>query len=214
MSTATKERPILMSGPMVRAILEGRKSQTRREVKMGRLVWAPGADINRDEIARWAAVDGGPWWRAYPPKYNVQLASTSCPYGVPGDRLWVREAFHITSFGAGVAQISYAADGARGPAQGVSDHKLPETCRKVPSIHMPRHCCRLVLEITAVRVERLQDICEADAWAEGVEFVSMPPVTAVTQFEELWESLHGTGSWQQNPWVWVLEFTRTEAEQQ
>ncbi|MEM1225946.1 MAG: hypothetical protein AAGJ40_09615 [Planctomycetota bacterium] len=132
-----------------------------------------------------------------------------CPYGSVGDRLWVRESFDIESFGSGVAQIRYRADGKRGNSAGVSDHKLPDRCGCVPSIHMPRHCSRITLEVTGVRVERVKDITEEDAKAEGVSNFGFCDYRE--SFEETWEMLYG--NWRANPWVWVIEFKNiTEAK--
>jgi hypothetical protein len=130
-----------------------------------------------------------------------------CPYGSPGDRLWVREAFRdARSHAAG--RVLYRADG-------------DVACGWKPSIHMPRSASRITLEVTGVRVERLQAISEADALAEGVSFVAdgcarfgvdgLPGSwcdCAVTAYAALWESINGAGSWDANPWVWVIEFKR------
>ena len=145
-----KERPIIFSGPMIRAILEGRKTQTRRIVKPNCL-------------------------------------SKLSPYGRTGDRLWVRETWGHNPEGPGYV---YRSDGD-------FDMKFHGD-RWRPSIHMPRWASRITLEVTGVRVERLQDINEEDALAEGVEHA----------FRSLWESINGPGSWDANPWVWVVEFRR------
>lgn len=198
MTTAVKERAILFSAPMVRAILDGRKTVTRRVVK----------GINPEYMA--AHCDKGrPDWQVN----REALASGElepplrCPYGQPGDRLWVRESFDIESFGAGVAQIRYKADGKRGNNAGVSDRKLPDRIGGVPSIHMPRHCSRITLEVEAVRVERLQEITSEQAFAEGFEDHVRGHVW---QFRELWHKLNGPESWNANPWVWVVQFRRVE----
>lgn len=160
-----KERPILMSAPMVRAILEGRKTQTRRVAKI----------------------------------------TSRCPHGVPGDRLWVRETCERRPFCAGSKAIcvAYSADG-----ESVLDPVgFDYSCwwkrgEKLPSIFMPRWASRITLEVTGVRVERVQEINQVDALAEGTQ--------GKHSYAELWDSLNakrGFG-WDTNPWVWVLEFKR------
>lgn len=220
-TTEVKEHPILFGAEMVRAILDGRKTQTRRvcpqpffdakgfRFRAGILE----AKVSSEEYERlgFATFDSGDYWHA------VEGRHSKCPYGKPGDRLWVRENFYIDSFGAGVAQISYAADGERGRACGVSDRKLPNRCGSVPSIHMPRHCSRINLEVTDVRVERVTDISFYDIRAEGVSCPEhdFPGGMCVSEcyalrreFAELWDRINkerGFG-WLSNPWVWVVEF--------
>lgn len=190
-----RERPIIFSAPMVRALLAGTKTQTRRVVK--------GIDpANLDATMTKAQ------WRQVNREKPVFFGPTFfCPHGQPGDRLWVREswAFGIHAMGAKRDEdgpFVYAADG-------TTHGRLGERWR--PSIHMPRSACRLVLEITAVRVERLQAISEPDAEAEGVEFLRHIPdadeTLSVKQlFECLWTGINGADSWVANPWVWVVEF--------
>ena len=171
-----KERPILFSGEMVRAILDGRKTQTRRVVK------------------------------PQPPPLGGFVKN---PYGQPGDRLWVRETWALDD------KYYYRADGAVG-----------DRCGKwKPSIHMPRAASRITLEITGVRVERLQEITISDIYAEGaitdewlewrddVSGVGMPAGSRIENerdvWEKLWDSINGkTYPWKSNPWVWVIEFKR------
>lgn len=206
-----KERPILFSAPMVRAILDGSKIQTRRVVKL----WNP-PELKTHII---------PPDLAYLPDFNCYRST--CPYGQIGDRLWVRENFYLTDDGDNDRAI-YAAD-----EQAVRDHIenirniqgahiLPDTWAKPhlkqrPSIHMPRWASRITLEITDVRVERLQDISEADASAEGCPL----PVeqrrlyvdrddTALGWFRQLWKGINGPESWDANQWVWVIGFKRVE----
>lgn len=178
-----KERPILFSGPMVRAILSGAKTQMRRIVKPQPDV--PGCDI-RDS-----------------------------PYH-KGMRLWVREAWnflgtdmmrhgrtHSTQDGV----VKYLADGERRTINTKWRNVEVWMARKPqsrPSIHMPRWASRITLEITGVRVERLQAISEADAAAEGCD--GKGPLSY--HYAQLWESINGPGSWEANPWVWVVEFRR------
>jgi hypothetical protein len=179
-------RPILFSGAMVRALLDGSKTQTRRALKVRC------QEIGeRDDGSRW------PW------SENPDTAADHwhvCPYGHAGDRLWVRETF----CDLGDGEIEYRADGECDP------NVVP---RWTPSIHMPRAASRILLEIVAVRVERLQDITEGDAWAEGVdkaEVLSMPCADGATAaYSALWQRINGAGSWEANPWVWVVEFKRT-----
>jgi hypothetical protein len=206
-----KERPILFSAPMVRALLAGTKTQTRRVVKITHRT--PG-------LAACLAPPAGM-------RTRTSLAAELCPYGHPGDRLWVRESWSpdppdVDGWGytawagcregqiAGVPErfryprfCNYAADWLHGPI------------RWTPSIHMPRWASRITLEITSVRVERLQEISEADAQAEG--WTRRPEVSTDPQvhkeaardwFMDLWESINGPGSWDANPWVWVIEFRR------
>lgn len=187
-----KERPILFSGEMVRAILEGRKTQTRRIVK-DRKDWA----IQNDNTF------GKVWGN------SVLMDS---PFGKPGDRLWVRETF-INDTEADEQPCFYFK----------ADCENPEIWRWSPSIHMPRSAARIFLEITNIRVERLNDISEEDAKAEGIvggkicingsagwgSNEKMPDVyKSKWSFAELWESINGKDSWKKNPWVWVIEFKK------
>lgn len=184
-----KERPILFSGPMVLSILEGRKTQTRRVVTP-----QPLADEamhksghGRDDLY-WVGRlrDSENAWRI-----------VRCPYGVPGDRLWVRETFHD----AGGYPI-YRAD-EPGP-----DLEI----RWSPAIHMPRWACRLVLEVTAVRVERLQQIGDLDAMREGCEQWADTDGAFRASFCHLWDSINAKRApWASNPWVWVVSFDRVPA---
>jgi len=206
-----KERPILFSGPMVRAILEGRKTQTRRVVKPQP---APGQGMVN------ASYCGDPhlWLREGPCNKSDPAFVWRCPYGKPGDRLWVRE-----TFAEGIHQMAdvnhwaYAADHF-GAQQRLGD-------RWKPSIHMPRKACRILLEITCVRVEQLNHCSVTDAEAEG--FKAFPGCkvrsfaeadagipyrdhSAVDAFRALWADLNGDDSLNTNPWVWVVEFKRVE----
>lgn len=220
--TAIKERPILFSGPMVRAILDGRKTQTRRIVK------AKDADPMRciplellmknivewrEKEGRWFGIDG---WDT--------LVYCDCPYKI-GSRLWVREIFSFPVPGCEVQNgYTYRADHV--------DKKHGDGPTKItwkPSIHMPRNASRITLEITAVRVERLQAISNADCVAEGIEPIGAErnigdclgrnvttqagridgKCSTVRQlYSELWTTINGPGSWAANPWIWVVSFER------
>lgn len=201
-----KERPIIFSGPMVRAILAGRKTQTRRIVKpqpnsMGASGW------------HW----NGWRWQDHPGT-TLRGPDEECPYGQPGDRLWVRET-HAIYGDREQHVIHYRAT-----------HQSEGSGWK-PSIHMPRWASRITLEIASVRAERLQEISEEDAKSEGARrFDELPSVHPFGQdarwsmgspsstdqcltnarfaFANLWESVNGPSSWDANPWVWVIEFNR------
>ena len=204
-----KERPILFSGPMVRAILDGRKTQTRRVVKHRENRWECGDDGVTSKV--W------PFWPCYV-FGEPEPIEMPCPYGKPGDRLWVRETWavvpHVTDNGP--------KHRAKGDGTGVTWradwNANPSGFKWKPSIHMPRWASRITLEITAVRVERLGDINEADAIAEGCGVYSEGEwlnhvecgITRVQRFRELWESINGPESWAANPWVWVIEFQKVE----
>lgn len=169
------ERPILFSGEMVRAILAGTKTQTRREFK---------------------ARNGGVWPRLND-RPGMQQILRNCPYGQPGDRLWVREAhFDATRLNEGC--VLYRAD------DGASRFGW------TPSIHMPRWACRIVLEIVSIRIEQLQSISHEDACAEGIESQRGGAAACIQRYQDLWESINGAGSWDANPWVWVVEFKRAK----
>lgn len=197
-----KERPILFSAPMVIAILSGSKSQTRRVVKM-----KPHHQIEERD-------NGTPWPWMYDGERDAD-SWMACPYGQPGDRLWVRETFvRIDGQTRPWIETDYKATYTHGDRLGDS---LGIRKKWSPSIHMPRHASRITLEITSVRVERLQDISEADAQAEG--WTRRPEVSTDPQvhkeaardwFMDLWESINGHGSWDANPWVWAVEFRSLE----
>lgn len=220
-----KERPILFSGPMVRAILEGRKTQTRRPLRIQPL----------DVLPMLEEKAGVEWVGLMQREPNPKGTVFRCKFGQPGDRLWVRETWQGPLMDADTMETKYrtspdefhnpkycvyAADGGPAPEFVTLDDEL--VCRWRPSIHMPRWACRILLEITAVRVERLQDISEADAIAEGIEktvggFWSLYGQSDVdgtysprASYRALWESINGAGSWDATPWVWVVEFKRIE----
>ncbi len=179
------ERPILFSGPMVLAILDGTKTQTRRALKV-----QPIDVIPAPKVGGWI----GLMQREPEPKGLL----FHCKYGKPGDHLWVREAWRKEPGGL----VHYRADG----------NSCDDVAAKwKPSIHMFRADSRITLEITSVRVERLQDISEQDAWKEGCEGSDDDVTGGISGYREyckLWESINWPGSWDENPWVWVVEFKR------
>lgn len=197
-----KERPILFSAPMVRAILSGRKTQTRRAIKPAPMM------VTDRRITPWEG----------PADALLKLLAESgrdSPYGQPGDRLWVREngwerperTARMMRDGADTwAPYYFDADGIT--EQEAEDFKAWGFKRR-PSIHMPRWASRILLEIVSVRVERLQDISEADAIAEGC--YTDPACPAYDAYGSLWEQINGPNSWAANPWVWVIEFKRVSA---
>lgn len=205
----TKERPILFSAPMVRAILDGRKTQTRRVVKHAERIEQ--FERNRDGSFYYDFMDD------LDPAY-VRSRDVPCPYGVPGDTLWVRERTTYIGDDYGWAHVRYDADGADlSLTHKAGASPYTRTGKSVPSIHMPRWASRITLRITDVRVQRLHDISEADARAEGVGEPYFgdgdPPfeepgviVSRWMQFRNLWKTINGEGSWAANPWVWAVSF--------
>lgn len=203
MTKTIKERPILFSAPMVRAILDGRKTQTRR-------AFSEKLKFNLDCAARIGEVSFFVDEQRLG-KNDLGYVLDFCPYGQAGDRLWVRETHYEKGewrrqdwpdaddfYWAGHGEYLYAA----------TDEKPKNGYRTWPSIHMKRRASRILLEIVSVRVERLQDISEADAKAEGSSELLCKGFTHKHGFELIWESINGAGSWQANPWVWVIEFRR------
>lgn len=196
-----KERPILFNGAMVRAVLDGTKTQTRRAVRDTGL-YAIDASVHGEDVSA----------------RELSALATKCPYGKPGDRLWVREmwssdfAHHYPC-----DRVWYLADddrkhdieirsGVRGIWSPEHQEFVPFKWR--PSIHMFRRDSRITLEITSVRVERLNDCSNEDAEAEGVK-CNMSALSFSEHYRSLWNSINGAGSWAANPWVWVIEFKRT-----
>lgn len=181
---------------MVRALLVGSKTQTRRVCKPMN-AWV---DQDCREVRNLSGVP-----HHYIKGAKLAIERLRSPYGQVGDQLWVRETFLIADErAAGRPPWVYAAD--------YADRDRPKI-RWKPSIHMPRAASRLTLEITSVRVERLQDISEVDALAEGVEPLSDPGAVfapAKSAYCDLWESINGSGSWDLNPWVWVIEFKKVK----
>ncbi|XJD15577.1 hypothetical protein V1591_16825 [Enterobacter roggenkampii] len=224
-----KEYGMIFNGEMVRAILDGRKTQTRRVMKVqpsdGFHPTHNGYDL--DLNAHWytpGVVDKNGYLQ--PAKKDVfgvadENEGYTCPFGAVGDRIWVREAFQgplvseefLEEYRAYPAKFEnpeyceYAADGGPRPEYCDLDDNLRHGWR--PSIHMPRWASRLTLEITSVRVERLRDLSEDDAKSEGITPPSggvLPGWEYRINFRELWMSIYGSDNWEANPWVWVIEF--------
>lgn len=202
-----RERPILFSGPMVRALLDGRKTQTRRVVKP-----QPVKD------GHFWTLFGAGWSGTYCPAVPGHSLAVRGPYGGPGDRLWVREAFDV-GMTSSRQWVRYRADDSVAPIgdehreallDNWDNHPSP---RWRPSIHMPRWASRLTLELTGVRVERVQDISEADAIAEGCSGIGGTGYDECEsprdEYRRLWSDINGPASWDANPWVWVLKFAVT-----
>jgi hypothetical protein len=206
-----RERPILFNADMVRAVLDGRKTQTRRIMRE-----QPEVIPKEDELGKpgfWIPFNAG---KTMVRNDDMHIA---CPFGLKGDRLWVRETFRVHSRATDVATLVYKASEQQSWTQ--QTHRVPiEKCNKpavvdkwTPSIHMPRWASRITLEITGVRVERLQSITEEDAKAEGVKTeCSVIGDKHFLGFRSLWKSIYGDDSWQANPWVWVVEFKRVEVD--
>jgi hypothetical protein len=202
-----RERPILFSAPMVRALLGGRKTQTRRIMK-------PQIRVVREWEWYWDAPRKGfgSAGANVRPQDGIGL-SHFCPYGQPGDRLWVRETLRRAP-----DLWTYAADGAEVGWPG--RHDLAGKNRDtIVSIHMPRVASRITLEITEVRVQRLDEISEEDATEEGSKEPSLVPIIGACWSErdayaKLWEHINGPGSWEANPFVWTVSFKRVEKERQ
>lgn len=219
-----KEHPILFNGPMVRATLEGRKTVTRRVITPSMRSADSQFELHQREDGSWQPM------HTFDESSMDDLGTEhpiACPYGKPGDRLWVRETWAADAQVDAVAPrdlsqgepIHYPADGA--VRQTGCAMITPGKGR--PSIHMPRWACRILLEITDVRVERLQDISEDQAKAEGVrlytdhaelgdwwhvEGIETYSADPRKSFELLWQSTGG--EWNANPWVWVVEFQRVQ----
>lgn len=238
----TTSRPILFSAPMVRALLAGTKTQTRRVFKLPR--GASWYESMGGERSGWTSDNNGPGW--------AHVDELVCRHGRPGDRLWVRETFQYRGAsydGLGIEEAEwfrcYGQGGAPDnwdpefpigwePSSHMNVRKLIDpgeqegdgitgwVTKRIPGIHMPRWASRITLEIESVRVERLQDISEADAEAEGVRQMRdgsgtwvgregpgklvTPWLSARGAYRDLWESINGPGSWDANPWCWAITF--------
>jgi hypothetical protein len=218
-----KERPILFTGQMVRAILN-QKTQTRRaiDLKCFDRSDTPGYDWH------WRCKRG--LWQ----DYRHEKFLETCPYGKVGDRLWVRETCKAEELPSGLDGVRYAADNSFREIENSQDasYKWSDLYaygkgrgKNVPSIHMPRWAARITLEVTGVRVERLNEISNEDCAAEGITAIGKgvrlsdgsyaqagryehKSSTVRQLYSELWESINGPGSWAANPWVWVVEFRK------
>jgi hypothetical protein len=222
MGTAMRERPILLSDAEVRAILAGTKTQTRRVVQ------SPAKGMQREgmEVIQrrepgdkwygdfvWSMRDRSGVWGDYTDEEFRAL----CPFGAPGDRLWVRECFAEIDRRHGLGGLAYRAT--------EDAETYPGFWRWTPSVQMPRWASRITLEIGHVRVERLHEIAPEDARAEGVvvprcscercsmtsEICTADCSVYVEGFRDAWVSTHGRGGWLSNPWVWVVDFARASA---
>lgn len=194
-----KERPILFSAPMVRALLDGSKTQTRRIVK--------------GLASEWLS-------EGFVPEFVADPANNMCPYGNVGDQLWVRETWQGPLFDSEEHEEQFRADGPEAFMKpGFCAYRATDKLDAIdangkdlgwrPSIHMPRWASRIQLDITNVRIERLQDISEQDAWAEGCMGTDDDVTggkSGYGEYMELWKSINGEGSWDKNPWVWVISF--------
>ncbi|EAX6829328.1 hypothetical protein BIB89_21035 [Salmonella enterica] len=201
-----KERGMIFNAEMVNAILSGRKTQTRRPIKWKQTRFTEIAERDDGSLWPWAedCERGGDIWFA-------------CPYGEIGDHIWVRETFRVHSRATDVATLVYRASVRNSWTE--QTHRVPvAVCNKpvtpekwTPSIHMPRWASRITLEITDVRVERLNSISDSDASKEGCCIADMESGDCLSDvFTRLWTSIYGDDSWQANPWVWVIEFKRVE----
>lgn len=206
-----KERPILFKGEMVRAILDGRKTQTRRVVKKPVDEWRIVAFNFQGASGRNYVLlqDADRTYRGFP-----------CPYGKPGDQLWVREKHAICG-----PNVWYAAECDNAPAWEVCEYPDGSNYdgKWRPSIHMPRWASRITLEVTGVRVEGVQDITDRDALFEGIDYYAPPKnseaygawdmMSPSEGFMHLWDSINGKKyPWESNPFVWVVEFKRMAQE--
>lgn len=222
---STNTRPILFKDEMVRAILDGRKTQTRRVIKPSQAkyphyVYGSIRNTQNEIFGLFNYMPDGPGTE------RVEHSTIACPYGKPGDRLWVRETWqHINNEGQKADEFEHWQQSPSNCfylADESSPNNKPMSGRWRPSIHMPRWASRITLEITNVRVERLQDVSEGDAKAEGAK--SVDPVTGREcvldramgsyrlHFQSIWQSINGPESWEANPWVWVIEFKRIPQE--
>ncbi|MGG7727103.1 morphogenetic protein [Klebsiella aerogenes] len=192
------ERGMIFNGEMVRAILDGRKTQTRRPVKLPVHDKNLGCELAGNELA--GELSAGNYLNS--------------AFGKQGDRIWVRETWARYNIDQDSYDMAYRA---------TPPEDWPEEGKWRPSIHMPRWASRILLEITGVRVERLNAISQEDAQDEGMELTGWRPTysdpdsggevwTPYDNFARLWDSIYGEGSWKVNPWVWVIEFKRIEEQ--
>lgn len=190
------ERGMIFNAEMVRALLDGRKTQTRRIMKA-----QPSSGVRTSPFVKSGFEDG----------HGKEL---SCPFGAVGDRIWVRETWAEAGAGAPELQL-YRANYPDHVPSYYENLEMAEDIRWRPSIHMPRWASRITLEITKVRVERLKHVPRSGIIAEGYPAERAADGGEYDPFlwyRDLWESIYGEGSWQANPWVWVIEFRRIEGE--
>ncbi|WP_336766873.1 hypothetical protein [Pantoea ananatis] len=219
-----KERPILLNAEMVRAVLDGRKTQTRRVIQSpAKNMQANGQKVidYREPGDKWYGEhvfsmlnQSGTWC-----DYTKEQLLAKCPFGEVGDRLWVRETFRVHSRATDVATLVYKASERQSWTE--QTHRVPvSVCNKpaviekwTPSIHMPRWASRITLEITGVRVERLASISNEDAAKEGYPANPEPYGGQMDRwlwFRQLWDGIYPEQSFKRDPWVWVIEFKRLE----
>lgn len=221
------ERGMIFNAEMVRAVLDGRKTQTRRIIQSpAKNMQASGQKVidYREPGDNWYGDhvfsmrnQSGTWC-----DYTSEQFLAKCPFGAVGDRLWVRETWmpdaprdgtwgDVEFYGCKGSPLSMIPERFRKPEHCI--HRASwddsEMVGWTPSIHMPRWASRITLEITGVRVERLQDISESDCAAEGLGSPFLRDYKK-SKFAALWQSIYGADSWQANPWVWVIEFKRVE----
>ncbi|HBQ2984167.1 morphogenetic protein [Klebsiella pneumoniae] len=229
-----KERGMIFNSEMVRAIVSGRKTQTRRIMKVQPESNQLGLLLITDST-RHSDIGKYHWAESNATGNHVRSKLFSCPFGAVGDQIWVRETFQGPLFDYELMDeyledsskfekpefCQYAADGGHRPEYQDADDNLRHGWR--PSIHMPRWASRILLEITDVRVERLNAISEEDARAEGIIDggclncgepepcgCANPEPDATDAFAYLWQSIYGQENWNANPWVWVISFERIE----
>lgn len=229
-----KERGMIFNGEMVRAILDGRKTQTRRIMKVQPESNQLGLLLITDSTKH-SDIGKYHWAESNATGNHVRSKLFACPFGAVGDQIWVRETFQGPLFDYELMDeyledsskfekpefCQYAADGGHRPEYQDANDNLRHGWR--PSIHMPRWASRILLEITDVRVERLNGISEEDARAEGIIDggclncgepepcgCANPEPDATDAFAYLWQSIYGQENWNANPWVWVIEFKRVE----
>lgn len=230
MHSNSKERGMIFNAEMVRAILSGQKTQTRRIMKVQPVL-----------KGSFYEVYGAGWGKGVKsvPVVHGHSLSNNCPLGIVGDRIWVRETWQCVSYSLGehgyVEDVDYKKSIPKTkpvePRWGVTYEasELEPKDREergfpwVPSIHMPRWASRILLEITNVRVERLNDISEGDAIAEGIERYNDDGIVYYgpygkgdcrpeRAFSDLWKSIYGDESWEKNPWVWCISFKRVQEQ--
>jgi len=209
-----KTIPILFSTPMVQALQAGTKTQTRRVVKFSKKAIYNLSEGESYELTRMQDGYADGTRPVFGSDDEPNLFSVPCPYGAPGDILWVRETWAELKGGHNEVWIEYKADG-------LDNHGDSGDWDWKPSIFMPKTACRLFLKVKSIRVERLQSITEADAVAEGLEkwldgnFKAYTKdagkfENAVPAYRSLWQSINGPGSWEANPYVWVVEFEKCD----